>query len=120
MLPNKNVKTENSELNNSNDKVGLLNNPSNTSNMLKMPKIPKVPAIQDHGYMKQECLVQMETGTDSTNSLGILTPASSPPLLNSNFSRIVEPASQQMKTLHKYLTADSSQIHQMNIMRCKK
>ncbi|XP_023245688.1 juxtaposed with another zinc finger protein 1 isoform X2 [Copidosoma floridanum] len=47
-----------------------------------LPKIPKikVPAIQDHGYMKQEHYSGEADSEYEISSLGILTPAASPPL----------------------------------------
>lgn len=77
--------------------------------IVKIPKA-KIPAIEDHGYIKSERTVLSETDIDSDNELGILTPASSPPLpnhsliKNNNDKKLITGKFEQMKTLQKYLT----------------
>ncbi|XP_043275044.1 uncharacterized protein [Venturia canescens] len=75
----------------------------------------KVAAIEDHGYMKSEKSMYTETETSSMNNdceeedLGILTPASTPPLLAQSpaKSEISQQQSQQRndRTLQKYLAS---------------
>ncbi|XP_046628713.1 juxtaposed with another zinc finger protein 1 isoform X1 [Neodiprion virginianus] len=80
---------------------------------LTKPSKCKVPAIEDHGYIKQEQSVVSET--DCKGVLGILTPASSPPLPVHTSIR-AKPVIHPVHNVQKYLAnLSSSQINYPNI-----
>ncbi|XP_048512641.1 juxtaposed with another zinc finger protein 1 isoform X2 [Athalia rosae] len=82
-------------------------------NVTKISKC-KVSAIEDHGYIKQERSVTSET--DCENDLGVLTPASSPPLPIHTLNK-AEPVVHPVRSVQKYLTnLTSSQINYPNII----
>ncbi|XP_015603319.1 juxtaposed with another zinc finger protein 1 [Cephus cinctus] len=82
---------------------------------VKVPKA-KVSAIEDHGYIKQERSVLVETEIECESDLGILTPASSPPLPVQNSAVKQEAHPQQARSFHKYLAnVTSSQMHRRNL-----
>ncbi|OXU21875.1 hypothetical protein TSAR_016527 [Trichomalopsis sarcophagae] len=66
----------------------------------------KVPAIQDHGYMKQDRSSFL--GDDYCDGLGVLTPASSPPL----------PSPVKAEAYHKYIAGVNSSQTQQGTFTC--
>lgn len=67
----------------------------------------KVLAIQDHGYMKQDRSSFL--GDGYCEGLGVLTPASSPPL----------PSPTKTEAYHKYIAGvNSSQTQQQGTVMC--
>lgn len=73
----------------------------------------KVSAMEDHGYIKKDRSVILET--DCESDLGVLTPASSPPLPVQTPIK-AEPVVHPVRNVHKYLAnLSSSQINYPNI-----
>lgn len=83
--------------------------------VIKIPKA-KIAAIEDHGYIKSDRSLLTDTD-DCDNDLGILTPASTPPLPVSSPTKIDQQLQihANVKTLHKYLTAAPSANSRRNI-----
>lgn len=80
----------------------------------------KIPAIEDHGYIKSERSILTETEIECDNDLGILTPASTPPLTLHNISKgdqhhlhhhQQQSNVHQARTLNKYLTATPNNVN---------
>ncbi|KAK0084620.1 hypothetical protein PV325_006728 [Microctonus aethiopoides] len=78
----------------------------------------KIPAIEDHGYIKSERSILTETEIECDNDLGILTPASTPPLTLHNISKgdqhhlhHQQSNVHQVRTLNKYLTATPNNVN---------
>lgn len=80
---------------------------------LKAPK-NKILAIEDHGYIKSERSILTETEIECDNDLGILTPASTPPLALHSVTKGEQPPTVH-RSLHKYFTPSSVNTHRRHV-----
>ncbi|XP_063988989.1 juxtaposed with another zinc finger protein 1 isoform X1 [Diachasmimorpha longicaudata] len=90
-------------------KIGNDNESGTDTVVIKIPKA-KIAAIEDHGYIKSDRSMLSETEIECDSDLGILTPASTPPLPIQSPTKIDQhlPIHTSAKTLQKYLTAAPS------------
>ncbi|XP_034945087.1 juxtaposed with another zinc finger protein 1 [Chelonus insularis] len=105
----KSMLIKSSKTGNENENITILDNLSskNSKNPLNKISKSKISAIEDHGYIKSERSILTETELECDNDLGVLTPASTPPLAVHNLPKSEQPIIHQVRTLHKYFSNTS-------------